>query len=176
MISTHGTLKKQSLEESTHVTYPKEREVWICVLGKNLGQEQNGSGDTFTRPCLIVKKFTNKLFWVIPLTSKQKPIDYFYNFTDPEGREVAAILAQINNSMRPLLSGCISFFSYLPFCCILSGNVVEFEKCDEDVWGACDLEWGDFRFGAGPEGGARGSQWLREDDPTQDYRSGNSRR
>jgi len=44
---------------------------------------------------LIVKKFNNKMFWVVPLTSKQKALDFYHNFTDATGHAASAILAQL---------------------------------------------------------------------------------
>ncbi len=35
------------------------------------------------------------MFWCIPLTSHQKNLDFYQNFTDPYGRKVALILAQL---------------------------------------------------------------------------------
>ncbi len=74
--------------------FPKEREVWICILGKNIGKEQNGANEDFSRPILVIKKFNNDMFWTIALSTKQKDIDFYYNFTDPLSNEVSAILAQ----------------------------------------------------------------------------------
>ena len=51
--------KKIDLEQKS-CKYPKEGEVWMTSLGRNIGFEQNGSGDNFSRPVLIIKKF--KLF------------------------------------------------------------------------------------------------------------------
>ena len=75
--------------------FPKEGSVWMCSIGKNIGFEQNGGGEAFMRPALVVKKFNNKMYWVVPLTSKQKPFDFYYNFTAPGEQEAAAVLAQL---------------------------------------------------------------------------------
>ena len=75
--------------------FPKEGEVWVCALGVNLGHEQNGVNENFSRPVLIVKKFNNTMFWVIPLSTKQKPLDFYFNFTDLDGQEVSVVLAQL---------------------------------------------------------------------------------
>ena len=75
--------------------FPKEGEVWLSTLGKNIDHEQNGSGDNFARPVLIVKKFNNQMFWSVALSTKQKPFDFYHNFTDPNGNEVSTILAQL---------------------------------------------------------------------------------
>src|SRR3989339_328098 len=75
--------------------FPKEGEVWMSAIGKNIGFEQNGSGDNFSRPILIIKKFNNHMFWAIPLSTKQKKFDFYFNFTDPNNNKVSAILAQL---------------------------------------------------------------------------------
>ena len=81
--------------ESTVTIYPKAGEVWMSLVGKNIGFEQNGSGTNFSRPVLILKKFNNKMFWSIPLSTKQKKIDFYYNFADPDNRKVSLIIAQL---------------------------------------------------------------------------------
>lgn len=89
-------LKKKIETESDYpITFPKEGEVWMSNLGKNIGYEQNGSGDNFSRPILIIKKFNNHMFWCVPLSTKQKSFDFYHNFTDPNGQQVSAILAQM---------------------------------------------------------------------------------
>ena len=58
--------------------FPKEGEVWVVALGKNVGSEEDGSGTAFSRPVLIVKKFNNQMLWSIPLSTKQKELDFYY--------------------------------------------------------------------------------------------------
>ena len=82
-------------EENDPNKFPKEEEVWMSNLGKNIGFEQNGSGDSFSRPMLIVKKFNNHMFWAVPLSTKQKAFDFYFNYTDPQNQQVSAILAQM---------------------------------------------------------------------------------
>jgi mRNA interferase MazF len=67
----------------------------MCAIGKNLGREQNGGPRDFSRPVLVVKKFNNEIFWVVPLSTKQKPLDFYFNYNDPSGTPVAAVLAQL---------------------------------------------------------------------------------
>ena len=75
--------------------FTKEREVWMSSLGQNIGYEQNGSGNNFIRPVLVIKKFNNQMFWIVPLTTKQKEFDFYFNYADPNNQEVSVILAQI---------------------------------------------------------------------------------
>lgn len=87
--------KKIDEEDSLPDNFPKEGEVWMSSVGVNIGYEQNGSEDNFSRPMLIIKKFNNHMFWAIPLSTKQKDFDFYFNFTDPNGQKVSAILAQM---------------------------------------------------------------------------------
>jgi len=87
--------KKIETENNDPKKFPKEREVWMCSLGKNVGYEQNGAGDNFSRPILIIKKFNNYMFWAVSLSTKQKDFDFYFNYTDPNNQKVSAILAQM---------------------------------------------------------------------------------
>ncbi len=86
---------KKKISTNQVTVFPKEREVWFVHLGVNVGYEQNGIGNKFERPVLVIKKWNNCLYLIIPLTSKQKGVDFYYNFIDTSGRKVSAIIAQI---------------------------------------------------------------------------------
>ena len=89
-------LKKKIDEKDTLLDkFPKEGEVWMADVGLNIGYEQNGSGDNFSRPMLIVKKFNNHMFWAVPLSTKQKSLDFYFNYIDLNGEKASAILAQM---------------------------------------------------------------------------------
>ena len=89
-------LKKDiDAKDSKSIPFLNEGEVWQTAVGRNVGHEQNGPSPSFMRPALIIKKFNNQLAWVVPLTSKQKPFDFYFNFTDPRGLKAAAILSQL---------------------------------------------------------------------------------
>ena len=49
----------------------------------------------FSRPVLVVKKFNNEGFWVVLLSTKQQPLDFYFNYVDPSGAPLAAVLAQL---------------------------------------------------------------------------------
>jgi mRNA interferase MazF len=87
--------KKLSFKPGIPDRFPAEREVWMSSLGINVGFEQNGAGNNFSRPVLIVKKFNNHMFWSIPLSTKQKNLDFYFNYTDPHANKTSAILAQM---------------------------------------------------------------------------------
>ncbi len=75
--------------------FPQKGEVWMSNLGKNIGFEQNGIGERFSRPLLVVKKFNTHMFWAVPLSTKQKNFDFYYNFVDSNNKAVSIILAQL---------------------------------------------------------------------------------
>lgn len=85
-------ISRQDLHTSI---YPKRGEVWYVALGRNIGREQNGIGVEFERPVLIIKRWNSEMVWCVPLSTKQKNLDFYYNFTDPFKRSVSVILAQL---------------------------------------------------------------------------------
>lgn len=75
-----------------------EREIWYCHLGENVGFEQDGKGDDFLRPVIVLRKFNNEILWAIPLTSALKDSSYYFAVSFGEGenmRKSSAILSQI---------------------------------------------------------------------------------
>ncbi len=70
-----------------------EKEIWFCYLGQNIGFEQDGKGQDFLRPVVIIRKFNKMVFWAIPLTSKIKEGPYYYEVDF--GRKNSAILSQL---------------------------------------------------------------------------------
>jgi mRNA interferase MazF len=96
-------LKKKINNEPRELLHFHEREIWHCHLGENVGFEQDGRGEKFLRPIVIIKKFNNNLLWGIPLTKTIKPKNsnatkYYYEFAFAEEFKSQAILSQ----MRPL--------------------------------------------------------------------------
>ena len=72
---------KKNLNVKKKNVIPKEREVYWASIGVNIGFEQNGKGDIFSRPVLILKRFSKNMFYGIPLSTKIREGSFFYNFT-----------------------------------------------------------------------------------------------
>lgn len=72
--------KKKILNErkDTKNIFFREKEVWWTALGVNIGFEQDGKGEEFHRPVLILKKFNKYVVLVIPLTTKIKKGNKYY--------------------------------------------------------------------------------------------------
>lgn len=80
-----------------------ERDIWNCYVGENIGYEQDGRGEDFLRPVVIIRKFNSQMFWGIPLTGTIKNMPMYYVFTPVRkdgfpGRTSSAVLSQ----MRPM--------------------------------------------------------------------------
>ena len=85
---------KQNIDKQNHVPFFKEREIWWCSIGANVGHEQNGKNDKFNRPVLIVKKFNNRLFWGVPITTQIKENKHYHLFQF-KGQKQCAMLTQM---------------------------------------------------------------------------------
>ncbi|MEK7501101.1 MAG: type II toxin-antitoxin system PemK/MazF family toxin [Patescibacteria group bacterium] len=59
----------------------KQRDIWWCSLGVNLGEEMFGKGKKFTRPVLVLRKFTGNSFLGLPLTKQQKQGSWYVEIT-----------------------------------------------------------------------------------------------
>ena len=71
----------------------KQRELWWCSLGVNLGEEMFGKGGKFTRPVLIFRKLTGNSFMGLPLTSQRKDGSWYVEITQ-RGRKSWVMLNQ----------------------------------------------------------------------------------
>jgi mRNA interferase MazF len=92
--------KKEKLNETEVRVFFHEREIWYCSLGANIGFEQDGKGEDFLRPVLVLKKFNDKIFWGIPLSKSIKPIPkksdkFYFVFSFVPGVKSLAILSQL---------------------------------------------------------------------------------
>ena len=72
-----------------------EREIWFTTLGVNIGFEQDGRGEEYLRPVVIIRKFNNEVCLVIPLRKNQKKGIHYYSFSYQEGVTSTAILSQV---------------------------------------------------------------------------------
>ena len=63
---------KDNLQKNAGTSSFREREIWWCGIGINIGDEEDGKGSNFRRPVLIIRKFNKKIFWGVPLTTQIK--------------------------------------------------------------------------------------------------------
>ena len=73
----------------------RQREIYWANLGENIDFEQNGKGDEFMRPLLIFKKFSNSMFFGIPLsTQRKKDGSFFFDFSFKDDEISTALIVQ----------------------------------------------------------------------------------
>ena len=85
---------KQITETSNKKVYFKERDIFWLKVGENIGFEQNGKGDKFQRPVLVVKRYTNDMFLGIPLSTTLRDGSFFFQFSFKEDEISTALLVQ----------------------------------------------------------------------------------
>lgn len=88
--------QKKHINQQIQKIFFKERDVFFISMWKNIWWEQDGKWINFTRPVIIIKKFTNQLFRWVAITTKDKYGLYYYSFDLQynKGRRIA-ILSQI---------------------------------------------------------------------------------
>lgn len=86
------------LKATIHSTHSaptfKQREVWWCSIGVNVGHESDGKSRFFNRPVLVLRKFNVHMFWGVPLTTKIKD-SFFYHRIHFKDREQCVMLSQL---------------------------------------------------------------------------------
>ena len=87
-------LKKKIESKEKQIPIFREREVWWCSIGLNIGSENDGKHIFFERPVLILKKFNRQLAWAIPTTSKIK-LDHYHHQLNYHGKTISVILSQL---------------------------------------------------------------------------------
>jgi len=76
--------------------YFKERDIWWANVGENIGSEEDGKGDRFVRPVLILRKFNKNLLLIVPLSTTDKEGSYYFKFQCKE-KISNALLSQIKS-------------------------------------------------------------------------------
>ena len=71
------------------------REIWWCRLGVNIGTEQDGSGEKFLRPVVIMRGFGPEACLVIPLTTSAHKHPLRLPIGAIQGSQARANLSQI---------------------------------------------------------------------------------
>jgi mRNA-degrading endonuclease toxin of MazEF toxin-antitoxin module len=72
----------------------KERDIWICNVGENIGFEEDGKGGGFSRPVLVVKKFGRNMCFIVPLSTTKKRGWFYHPFDGHTGTVSVVLLSQ----------------------------------------------------------------------------------
>ena len=80
---------KKKLDENKKSPFFKARDVWWCSIGLNVGDEENGKSQFFSRPVLVIRKFNSRLFLGLPLTTQVKENKYYHKITFKNAQQCA---------------------------------------------------------------------------------------
>lgn len=86
--------QKKKIQTINKLISFKEREIWWCSLGVNLGDEEDGKNNLYERPVLVVKKFNNRVAWVLPMSTKVK-FNKYYHLYNNAGALNSILLSQL---------------------------------------------------------------------------------
>jgi mRNA interferase MazF len=85
---------KIKLDQRQNAPTFRQREIWWCHIGLNIGDEENGKSDNYHRPILIIKKFNKRIFLAVPLTTQIKD-NLYYHKIGFQNKIQCAMLSQI---------------------------------------------------------------------------------
>jgi hypothetical protein len=89
-----NSLKERTNKNESIIKF-QQRHIVFIKIGCNIGYEQDGKGEEYLRPILVYKKFNNRVFLGIPLTSRVKKDKFHFEFEYKKGKKSFAILSQI---------------------------------------------------------------------------------
>ena len=87
--------KKKYIHEEKSRRFYREREVWFCHVGTNVGFEQDGSGIEYKRAVLVLKAFSRETCLIIPLTTSVHAHRMRIPIGEIAGKKACAIISQI---------------------------------------------------------------------------------
>ncbi len=90
----YWNIKKQKINSEKNYNNPKEREIWWCSLGYNIGREIYGKGPNFSRPVLVIRQFKG-LFLGIPLTSNLESSKFKIKIYTSDNKPHGLLLDQV---------------------------------------------------------------------------------
>ena len=88
-------IKKKIDSKNVNLHY-REREIWWCSLGLNVGSEEDGKGPSSLRPVVIIRGFNKNLCLVVPLSSSLKDNLYYFKLRSGE-KEVSALISHFKS-------------------------------------------------------------------------------
>lgn len=88
-------LKKKEIQAQKPNVFYHAREIWWCSLGVNIGFEQDGSGEEYYRPVLVLKGFSKQICLVVPLTASVQNHPLRPSIGVVENKEAHALLSQM---------------------------------------------------------------------------------
>ena len=84
------------LKENLHLTNKipqfSEGQIWRAAIGENIGVEINGKHSDFSRPIVILKKYSSLCFLGVPLTSRYHEGSWYTEFEFRKKKQYAVLV------------------------------------------------------------------------------------
>lgn len=119
---------KKGINRTRQLPTFKEREIWWCAIGQNIGFEIYGKGEKFWRPILILDKHNQHTFLGLPLTSKQKSGNSYYHPIHFQGKDGTVLFGQARVLSSKRLSNIMGSVPEPVFMKIRKGYAELFKK------------------------------------------------
>ena len=87
--------RKTDSKDSSVTRFFHYRDVWWCKFGKNIGFEQDGKGDRFLRPVLVLRVLGKDTLLIVPLTTSGDTHFFRLDVGIVDGKPAKAIISQI---------------------------------------------------------------------------------
>jgi mRNA interferase MazF len=87
--------KKKVIDKYAQPRFCYPREVWWCSLGVNVGFEEDGKGEDYRRPVVVITGFNERIFFAVALTGREKKGKYYLSLGTVGGKASWAILSQV---------------------------------------------------------------------------------
>ncbi len=86
---------KMEINEREINRWCRPRDIWWCTVGVNIGFEQDGKGENFVRPVVVLQSFGKYTAIVVPITTSIKENKYHVYLGKPLGLKASAIITQV---------------------------------------------------------------------------------
>jgi mRNA interferase MazF len=87
--------QKKEIDFKEKARYCKSREVWWCSVGLNIGFEENGKGEIFRRPVLILKRLSKNTALIAPITKSVQEHKFRIKIGIIDNKKASVIMSQI---------------------------------------------------------------------------------
>lgn len=92
---TQWNTVKQNIHTTGRSKFYHTREIWWCAVGINIGAEEDGSGEAYRRPVLILKGLSADTCLVIPLTTSSREHPLRVSVGLVHGKGAHALISQL---------------------------------------------------------------------------------
>ncbi len=88
--------EQKELTENKEINrWCQPRDIWWCKMGVNIGYEEDGKGEHFLRPVVVLKNFGINTALVVALTTSKKKNRFHFAINSFDGESSFAIISQI---------------------------------------------------------------------------------